>query len=135
MPLIDSLEHLRKRFGAATPGCWLVRGSMPEYCIRSKQDGEEAVFVGSFKHIEDAQFAASWHNWADEILAHVDKPLLVLVDGKPEPLAARDERMKRKGAAEWLGGFIRGLSDGNPGQPGSIVAILEEELKRLREGK
>ena len=49
--------------------------------------------------------------------------------------AEGDARMKRGGAAEWLDGYLRGLSAGNPGAPGSMVAILEEELQRLREGK
>ena len=49
--------------------------------------------------------------------------------------AEGDARLKREGAAEWLDGYLRGLSAGNPGAPGSMVAILEEELNRLREGK
>ncbi|CAB4166133.1 hypothetical protein UFOVP836_15 [uncultured Caudovirales phage] len=46
----------------------------------------------------------------------------------------KEEKQRREGAAEWLGGYLQGLSAGNHGAPGSIVAILEAELKRLREG-
>jgi hypothetical protein len=48
-------------------------------------------------------------------------------------LAARDERMRREGAAEWLTGYIKGLLDMEPSEyKGAALAHLPEELARLK---
>jgi len=49
-----------------------------------------------------------------------------------DELTRRDARMKALGAAEWLEAYIDGLSAGNAGAPGSMVAILREEAARIR---
>lgn len=120
--------ELRRLLDAATKGEWEYDGRHNEITtphgdqywliISECRSAPDQEFRDSFGHGFDANFAliAAAHNALPALLDQLDAveaeiadlnaernmPLMVLVDGKPEPLADRDARMKSIGAAEWL---------------------------------
>lgn len=114
-----------------------------ERAERERDEAEERVEeleAGAIEYEKDCRSAlqqlANHYNYewdqdgatADQLREFIQEE----IDHSERNLAARDARMKALGAAEWLEAYIDGLSAGNAGAPGSMVAILREEAARMR---
>lgn len=99
-------------------------------CVRDDLHAAQSTAAGLRRALEEVLASAVPHPVEHPTMTAAWKVGHVALAASPHE---HERRIKAEGAAEWLTGYLRGLSAGNPGAPGSMVAILEEELKRLKE--
>ncbi len=149
----EKLEELARLLEAAKIGTLEV-----EYqTVYSLENGCNDVWFGvnikgnhpnhAARRVAAAQALAAIHNSFPDLLEYVrelegerdeaikQRSLARMADCADELLAARDARMKREGAAEWLEKKVAAVLAENPNAALVWLSVLEQEAQRLREGE